>query len=170
MSNERKGATNPAVHAVPSDGEEEVAKPKRKPPRPYFARLDPRKDLKTQMASRMVQFLCAESDEDGRVVYMLMYHSLHGNRYRDRNGEDIWAEALKCLDGVVRRKHGFIWLDNKRVVPDLPSPYKPLPKITPRKRRPRTAWYKEVASRAEENGLSISEQIVADKHERSLLL
>jgi hypothetical protein len=29
----------------------------------------------------MVQFLCAESDEGGRVDYLKMYHSLHGNRY-----------------------------------------------------------------------------------------
>jgi hypothetical protein len=170
MSDEQKGATNPAVHAVPPDGEGEVAKPKRKPPRPYFARLDPRKDLKKEMASRMVQFLCAESDEDGRVVYMKMYHSLHGNRYRNLRGEDVWAEALKYLGRAVRRKHGLIWLDSKRVVPDLPSPYKPLPKFTPRKRRPKTAWYKDVASRAEENGVGITEQIAADRTTRGRLL
>jgi hypothetical protein len=147
---------------------EPVAKPKRNPPRPYFARLDPGKDLKKQMASRMVQFLCAESDEDGRVVYMRMYHSLHGNRYRDRNGKDVWAEALKYLGRAIRRKHGFICLDSRKKVPDLPPAYKPPPKFTPRKRRPKTAWYKDVASRAEQNQLSVSEQIAADRNTRRL--
>lgn len=80
MSDERKDAANPAVLTAPPDGEENVAKPKRKPPRPYFARLDPGKDLKKQMPSPMVQFLCAESYEDGRVIYMRMYHFLHGNK------------------------------------------------------------------------------------------
>jgi hypothetical protein len=61
-----------SVPTAPAHAEGHVAKPKRKPPCPYFARLDPRKDLKAQRASRMVQFLCAESDEDGRVVYMRM--------------------------------------------------------------------------------------------------
>lgn len=114
----------------------------------------------------MVQFLCAESDEDGRVVYMRMYHSLHGSRYRDRNGEDVWAEALKYLGRAIRRKRGLISMDGKRMVPDLPTPYKPAPKFKPRKRKPRTAWYKDVALRAEENGLSISEQIDAYRQGR----
>jgi hypothetical protein len=96
--------------------------------------------------------------------------SLHGNRYRDRNGEDLWAEALKYLGRAIRRKHGLIWIDKARMVPNFPWPYKPLPKFTLRKRRPRTAWYKEVASRAEENGLSISEQIAADRNARSRFL
>jgi hypothetical protein len=55
---------------APAQAEGTVAKPKRKRPRLYFARLDPRKDLKKQMASRMVQFLCAESDEDGRQLHL----------------------------------------------------------------------------------------------------
>jgi hypothetical protein len=160
---------NPPDAAV-SRAEENVAKPKRKPPRPYFARLDPRKDLTKQVAARIVQYLAAESDETGRAVYMVLYHSVHGERYRNWRGRDLWAEALQYLGSSIRRTNGLIWLDEKRMIPDLPSPYKPLPKFTPRKRRPRTAWYKEVASRAEENGLSISEQIVADRQERSLLL
>jgi hypothetical protein len=49
------------------------------------------------------------------------------------------------------------------MVPDLTSPYKPLPKFTPRKRRTKTAWYKDVAARAEQNQLSVSEQIAADR-------
>jgi hypothetical protein len=140
-----------------------VAKPKRKPPRPYFTRLDPGKDLEKQMASRMVQYLCAESDEDGRVIYMRMYHSLYGNRYRDRNGANLWAEAPKYLGRTIRRKNGLMWLNRTKLVPDLPPPFKPIPKFTPRKRKPRTAWYKDVALRAEENGSSISEQIAADR-------
>jgi len=131
-----------SVPTAPAHAEGHVAKPRRRPPRPYFARLDPGKDLKKQMASRMVQFLCAESDEDGCVIYMRMYHSLHGNRDRDRNGEDLWAEALKYLGRAIRRKHGLMWIDGKRMVPDLPSPYKPMPKFSSRKRRPKTPWYK----------------------------
>jgi hypothetical protein len=50
------------VNEATAHAEGIVAKPKRRPPRPYFARLDPRRDLKKQMASRMVQFLRAESD------------------------------------------------------------------------------------------------------------
>ena len=80
---------------APAQAEGTVAKPKRKRPRLYFARLDPPKDLKKQMASRIIQFLCAESDEDGRVGCMRMYHSLHGNRYRDRNGP-YTATASSC--------------------------------------------------------------------------
>jgi hypothetical protein len=143
-----------------------VEKPTRKPPRPYFARLDPTKDLKKQMAARIVQFLCAESDGDGRVIYMKMYHSLHGNRYRDRNGEDVWAEALKYLRQAICRKHGFIWIDRTEIVPDLPSPYKLVPKFTQRKRKHQTKWYKDVAERAQANELSISEQIEADRQGR----
>ena len=60
---------------------------------------------------------------------MRMYHSLHGNRYRDRNGKDVWADALKYLGGAIRRKHGLIWIDGQTMVPDLPSPYKPIPKM-----------------------------------------
>jgi hypothetical protein len=134
LTQDEKKVLRPLPSALPH-AEGHVAKPKRKPPRPYFAHLDSRKNLKEQMASRMVQFLCAESDEDGRVVYMRMYHSLHGGRYRDRNGEDVWAEALKYLGRAIRRKHGLMWIDRSRMVPDLPSPYKPLPKFTPRKRR-----------------------------------
>jgi hypothetical protein len=136
---------------------------KRKPPRPYFARLDRRKDLNRQIASRIVQYISAESDEVGRVGYMRMYHSLHGNRYRNVRGRDLWVEALNYLGRSVCRRHGLIWLNEKRTVPDLPSPYKPLPKFKPRKRKPRTAWYQDVARRAEENGLSISEQIAVDR-------
>jgi hypothetical protein len=87
---------------------------KRKPPRPYFARLDPRKDPEQQIASRIVQYISVESDEDGRVVYMTMYHSLHGNRYRNVRGRDLWAEALRYLGRSVGRKHGLIWLNKKR--------------------------------------------------------
>jgi hypothetical protein len=32
-----------------------VVRPKRKPPRPYFARLDPRRNLTEQIAARIVQ-------------------------------------------------------------------------------------------------------------------
>ena len=81
MSDERKDAANPAVLTAPTDGEENVAKPNRKPPRPYFARLDPQKDLTKQMTARIVQYLTAESDENGRVVYMVLYHGAHGERY-----------------------------------------------------------------------------------------
>jgi hypothetical protein len=63
----------------------------------------------------------------------------------------------------VCRKHGLIWLDTKRFVPDLPPPYKPVPKFMPRKRKPQTSWYKDVAARAQVNNLSVSEQIEADK-------
>jgi hypothetical protein len=151
-----------------SDNKDLKEKNANRPPRPYFARLDLRRDLKKQMASRMVQFLCAESDEDGRVVYMRMYHRLHGNRYRDRKGEDVWAEALKYLGRAIRRKNGLIWLDGTKVVPDLPPPYKPLPKLKhTRKRKPRTAWYRDVALRAEKGGMSISEQVAADRQGRS---
>lgn len=101
---------------------------------------------------------------------MRMYHSLHGGRYRDRNGEDVWAEALKYLGRAIRRKHGLMWIDRARMVPDLPSPYKPLLKFTPRKRRPKTAWYKDVASRSEQNQLSVSEQIAAGRTSRSRFL
>jgi hypothetical protein len=75
---------------------------------------------------------------------------------------------LKYLGRSIRRNHGFIWLDSRKKVPDLPSPYKPLPKFTPRKRRPKTPWYKDVAARAEQNQLSISEQIAADRNTRRL--
>ena len=166
MSDERKDTANPAVLTAPPGTEENVAKPKRKPPRPYFARLDPRKDLTKQIAARIVQYLTAESDENGHVVYMVMYHSIHGERYRDWNGRDLWAEALEYLGRSIRRKHRFIWLDIRKKVPDLPPPYKPLPKFTPRKRRPKTAWYKDVASRAEQNQLSVSEQIATDRNAR----
>src|ERR1700730_5095310 len=115
MSDEQEVAASTAVLTAPPDAEGNVAKPKRKPPRPYFARLDPREDLKKQMASRMVQFLCAESNENGRAVYMRMYHSLHGSRYRDRNGEDLWAQTLKYLGRAIRRKHGFICIDRTRM-------------------------------------------------------
>jgi hypothetical protein len=145
---------------------EPVTKPQRKPPRPYFARLDPRKDLRKQVAARIVQYLAAESDESGRVVYMVLYYSVHGERYRNWNNRDLWAEALEYLGRSIRRAHGLLWLDRARMVPDLPSPYKPLPKFTPRKRRPKTAWYKDVASRAEQNQLSVSEQIAADRNTR----
>jgi hypothetical protein len=134
-----------------------------RPPRPYFARLDSRRDLEKQMASRIVQYICAESDEDGRVTYMAMYHSLHGNRYRNVRGRDLWDEALKYLSRTVCRKHGLIWLDTKRFVPDLPPPYKPVRKFMPRKRKPQTSWYKDVAARAQVNNLVFSEQIEADK-------
>jgi len=90
MSDEQEVAANPSVLTVPPVAKESVAKPKRKPPRPYFARLDPRKDLTEQIAARLVQYLAAESDENGRVVYMVLYHSVHGERYRDWNGRDLW--------------------------------------------------------------------------------
>jgi hypothetical protein len=149
---------------------EPTTEPKRRPPRPYFARLDCRKDLEKQIASRIVQYICAESGEDGRAIYMAMYHSLHGNRYRSVHGRDLWAEALKYLSRTVCRKHGLIWLDTKRFVPDLPPPYKPPPKLKQtRKRKPRTAWYRDVAIRAEKSGLSISEQIAADRQGAELI-
>jgi hypothetical protein len=114
------------------------AKPKRKPPRPYFARLDPRRDLTEQIAARIVQYLAAESDESGRVVYMVLYHSVHGERYRDWNGRDLWAEALKYLAPSIRRECGFIWLDcETTVVCSLPWPYKPEPKFKPAKENSR---------------------------------
>ena len=106
------------------------------------------------------------SDEDEPVDYMKMYHSLHGNRHRDRNGEDLWAGALCYLGRAIRRKHGFIWLDATKTFPDLPPPYKPVPKFTPRKRKPGTLWYKDIASRAELNGWSISEQVESDRRDR----
>jgi hypothetical protein len=42
---------------APAHAEGHVAKPRRRPPRPYFARLDPRKDLKKQVAARIAQYL-----------------------------------------------------------------------------------------------------------------
>jgi hypothetical protein len=155
-----------SLAAIAPPAEMIIAKP-RKPPRPYFARLDPRKDMKKQIASRIVQYIAANDEENGQVVYMVMYHSLHGNRYRDRDGHDLWGEALRYLGRAVRRGHGCVWLDREtRLISDLPSPYKPLPKFKPRKRKPRTAWYQAVASQAEANGLSISEQIAADRTRR----
>jgi hypothetical protein len=152
--------------AVTPPVEEQIAEPKRKPPRPYFARLDPSRDMKKQIAARIVQFIAAHHDGDGRVVYMAMYQSLHGARYRNWNNYDLWAEALRYLGRAVRRNHGFIWLDRgTRLISDLPSPYKPLPKFKPRKRKPRTNWFNDVVRRAEANGLSVSEQIAADKQE-----
>ena len=145
-------AKTPPVAMTPPV-EEKIAKPKRKRPRPYFARLDPRKDMNKQIASRIVQYIAAHGDENGRVVYMDMYHSLHGARYRDWIGHDLWAGALRYLGRAVRRKHGFIWLDRgTKLISDLPSPYKPMSKFKPRKRKPRTAWYQDLAARAEEHG------------------
>jgi hypothetical protein len=97
---------------------------------------------------------------------MVLYHSVHGERYRNWNGRDLWAEALKYLAGSIRHKHGFMWIDSTKVIPDLPSAYKPMPKLTPGKRRLKTAWYKDVAARAEQNQLSVSEQIAADRNTR----
>ena len=71
--------------------EVKFAEPKRKPPRPYFARINPNKDMKKQVASRIVQYIAAHGDESGRVAYMAMYHSLHGSRYCDRDGHDLWT-------------------------------------------------------------------------------
>jgi hypothetical protein len=71
-----------------------------------------------------VQYLAAERDESGRVAYMVLYHSVYGERYRNWNGRDLWAQALESLGRSIRRKHGFIWLDSRKKVPDLPSPYK----------------------------------------------
>jgi hypothetical protein len=110
----------------------------------------------------------SESDGDGRVVYMVLYHSVHGERYRNWDGRDLWVEALEYLGRSIRRVHGLIWLDRARMVPDLPSPYKPIPKFTPRKRRPKTKWYKDIAARAEQNQLSVSEQIAVDRNTRRL--
>ena len=82
------------------------------------------------MAARIAQYLAAESDENGRGVYMTIYHSLHGNRYRDRHGQDLWAEALTYLGRAVRHENGFIWLDQEaRLISVLPPPYKPAPKF-----------------------------------------
>ena len=117
-----------------------------------------------------MQYLTAESDENGRVVYMVLYHSVHGERYRDWNGRDLWKEALTFLGRSIRREHGLIWLDGTKVVSALPWPYKPEPKLKIRKRRSQTKWNKDVALRAEENGLSISEQIAADRNSRSQVL
>jgi hypothetical protein len=172
MSDEQEVAANPAVLTVPPVAKESVAKPKRKPPRPYFARLDPRKDLTEQIAARIVQYVAAESDENGRVVYMVLYHSVHGERFRDWNGRDLWKEALNFLGRSIHREHGLIWLDGTKVVSTLPWPYKykTEPKLKIRNRKPQTKWYKDVALRADENGLSISEQIAADRNSRSQLL
>jgi hypothetical protein len=117
-----------------------------------------------------VQHLAAESDENGRVVYMVLYYSIHGERYRNWNGRDLWAEALKYLGGSIHRKRGLIWLDRETtVVSSLTWPYKPEPKLKTRRRKPQTKWYKDVAGRAEISGLSISEQIAADRQTVSLV-
>jgi hypothetical protein len=155
---------------APAQAEGTVAKPKRKPPRPSFARLDPRRDPTEQIAASIVQYLAAESDENGRVLYMVLYHNVHGERYRNWNGRDLWAEALKYLRGSIRREHGLIWLDcETNVVSSLPWPYKPEPKLKTRRRKPHTKWYNDVAGRAEISGLSISEQIAADRQTVSLV-
>jgi hypothetical protein len=73
---------------------------KRKPRRPYFARLDPGKYPEQQIASRIVQYVSAESDEDGRVGYMKMYHSLHGNRYRNVRGRDLWVGGVEVFGSI----------------------------------------------------------------------
>ena len=49
--------------------------PKRKRPRPYFVRLNPSKDMKKQIASRIVQYLAAESDEMGAPFICSCTHS-----------------------------------------------------------------------------------------------
>ena len=141
--------TSDTVHDIcknPPSAVGHVAKPKRKPPRPYFARLDPRRDLTEQIAARIVRYLAAESAENGRVEYMVLYHSVHGERHRNWNGRDLWKEALEYRARSICRAHGLIWIDRTKMVPDLPSPYKPLPKFSPRKRRPTTVWYKDVAA------------------------
>jgi hypothetical protein len=85
--------------------------------------LIPEKTLQKQ------QYLAAESDENGRVVYMVLYHSVHGERYRDWNGRDLWKEALTLLGRSIRREHGLIWLGGTKVVSALPWPYNPEPKL-----------------------------------------
>lgn len=157
---------SPIVPLAPPSVIRTVAEPIRKPPKPprkYFAHLNPKKDFVKQIASRIVQYLAAEGY---RVRYMCLYHSLHGTRYRDFDGRDIWLEALLLLGIAVRRQHGFIWLDREtRLVSKLPWPY--TPELRPRKKRPRSRWYLDVAARAEANGLTISEQIAADRETRS---
>jgi hypothetical protein len=55
---------------------------------------------------------------------MTLYHSLHGERYRDWNGRwnghDLWREALDYLGRAVRREHGLIWLDDETKVRSCP--------------------------------------------------
>jgi hypothetical protein len=77
----------------------------------------------------------------------------------------LWWQVLR-----IRRERSFIWLDcETTVVSSLPWPYKPEPKFKPRKRKLQTKWYKEVTERAEISGLSISEQIAADRQTVSLV-
>jgi hypothetical protein len=111
--------------------------------------------LPEQIAARIVQYLAAESDEKGRVLYMVLNHNVHGERYRNWNGRDLWAEALKYLRGSIRREHGLIWLDcETNVVSSLPWPDKAEPKLKTHRRKPQTKWYKDVAGRAEISGLA----------------
>jgi hypothetical protein len=53
--------------------EVKFAEPKCKPPRPYFARLDPHKDMRKQAASRIARYIAAHGDENGQTVYMVMF-------------------------------------------------------------------------------------------------
>jgi hypothetical protein len=81
-------------------------------------------------------------------------------------GGEIDSAYMDYLGRAVRREHGLIWLDDETKAPKLPMPYKPAPTFKPRKRKPQTRWYQDVAARAEANGLGISEQIEADKADR----
>jgi hypothetical protein len=87
------------------------------------------------------------------------YHSVQGERHRNWNGRDLWKEALEYLARSICRAHGLIWIDRTKMVPDLPSPYKPLPIFSPRKRRPTTVWYKDVAARAQQNSYTLASRL-----------
>jgi hypothetical protein len=119
-----KVATAPASNSV----EVKLAEPQPKSAiwkqkRKYFFRLNPRKHLKRQIASRIVFYLAHIST--GPIRYMTIYKNLHASRYRDYLGHDLWVEALEYLGTAISRKRGMIWLEREtKRVSKLPWPYK----------------------------------------------
>jgi len=153
---------------VPEQTEKPFAEPQPQPAiwkqkRKYFSPLNPRKNLKRQMASRIVFYLAHIST--GSILYMTLYKNLHASRYRDYSGHDLWAEALEYLGTAICRRRGMIWLEREtKRVSKLPWPYLRMNRAKPpRKKRPRSAWFDDIARRAEASGLDIKEQIAADR-------
>jgi hypothetical protein len=122
------------------------------------------------MASRIIHYLAhISTGSHTPIPYMDLYKNLHASRYRNYIGRDVWVEALSYLGNAIRRKKGMVWLERKtKRVSKLPWPYKrtEIPKPL-RKKRPRSAWFDDIAARAEASGLDIKEQIVADRDART---
>ena len=159
----RTAVLTPALSAPPQAAESvaELRKPTRK--RKYFSRLNPRKDLTRQMASRIIHYLA--HIWTGPILYITLYKNLQASRYTDYIGHDLWVEALEYLGGAIRRKRGMIWLEREtKRVSKLPWPYQRVNRAKPpRKQRARSAWFDDIAHRAEASGFDIKEQIAADR-------